>query len=89
VLRPPAVGAVLLVGGAALFGLLACGIARGGVPALAGVFAGAMLGAVTGALLARGDGLLFGSVAGVAAGTLLGALARPGPGPGRDSDRTP
>jgi hypothetical protein len=81
VFRAPAWAALLLAGGAALFGLLAFGLVRAGVFALAGVFAGGLLGAAAGALVARGDGLVLGSLAGVAAGTLLGLAARPPRGP--------
>jgi hypothetical protein len=72
VLGSVAFGALALVGGAVFFGTLAYGIRRGGVRALAGVFAGGMLGAFAGSAVAGADGLVFGAVAGVVAGTLLG-----------------
>jgi hypothetical protein len=71
-----AFGTLILTGGAVLFGGLALGIIYAGVRAVAGVFAGGMLGAASGALLGRADGLVIGAIGGILAGTLLGVASR-------------
>jgi hypothetical protein len=71
-----AFGVLILTGSAVFFGGLALGIIHAGTRAIAGVFAGGMLGAASGAMLARGDGLVLGAVGGVLAGTLLGMVSR-------------
>jgi hypothetical protein len=71
-----AFGLLILTGGAVFFGGLALGIIYAGVRALAGVFAGGMLGAAGGALIGRADGIVFGAISGVLAGTLIGVASR-------------
>jgi hypothetical protein len=76
VLSRPAVGALLLTGGAVFFGGLALAIIHAGGKAVIGVFAGGMVGAVSGAFFARADGIIIGAVGGVLAGTVLGVARR-------------
>jgi hypothetical protein len=71
-----AFGTLTIAGGAVFFGGLALGIIYSGARALAGVFAGGMVGAASGAILGRGDGLVVGAIGGVLAGTLLGVAVR-------------
>jgi hypothetical protein len=68
--RPAMTAALLLTGGAALFGLLGYGLLSAGVRAVAGLFAGAMLGALVGLYLGQLDGLVLGAVAGAFLGTV-------------------
>ena len=74
VLTPLSLGAVLTVLAAIGFGLLAYGLARAGVRALAGVFAGAVLGGFVGLFVASWTGLLFGCVLGLLGGNAAALL---------------
>jgi hypothetical protein len=76
VLNRLAFGFLVLSGGAVFFGGLAVGISYAGVRAIAGVFAGGMLGAASGGLVGHGDGIVFGAVGGMAAGTILSLFRR-------------
>jgi hypothetical protein len=67
---------LIITGGAVFFGGLALGITYAGTRAVAGVFAGGMLGAASGALLGRGDGIVIGAITGVLVGTLTGVAIR-------------
>jgi outer membrane lipoprotein SlyB len=67
---------LLLIAAAVFFGCLALGIIYAGGRAVAGVFAGGMLGAASGAFIGRADGLVIGALGGVLAGTVLGVVSR-------------
>ena len=72
VLRPALLLAMLLIAGAAFFGVLAYTLTRAGVRALAPVSLGGILGALLGQYVSGTGGLLFGSVLGLVVGNLLG-----------------
>jgi hypothetical protein len=75
-LAPAALGAALLVGAAAFFGVLAYAMAHNGVRAVLHVFAGGLLGAFLASTLLGADRCLLGAVPGLAAGLTLSFVMR-------------
>lgn len=75
-LGPVMLVGVLLVGTALGLGGVALTLTAGGTRAVAGLFAGGMLGAALGFWLGRFDGLFVGVLLGAAAGAVLGRAAR-------------
>ena len=72
ILRPALFLALLLVGGAMFFGLLAYTMTHAGVRALAAVSIAGVIGAALGSYLAGVSGLLFGSILGIVVGNMVG-----------------
>jgi hypothetical protein len=75
-LRPVALTAILLAGGALLFGGTAFALASGGRRSVLGLFVVGLLGALAGFALAGADGLIAGALVGALAGTAAGLLRR-------------
>jgi hypothetical protein len=75
-LRPVALTAVCLAGGALLFGGTAFALAAGGRRSVLGLFVGGLAGALIGFALDGADGLLVGAVVGFLGGTAAGLLRR-------------
>jgi hypothetical protein len=65
------VGSVILVGGAAFFGVLAYGMARNGVWAVLYIFAGGLLGSFLAGILLGADNCLLGTIPGLFTGLML------------------
>jgi hypothetical protein len=71
-----ALGSFFLVGGAALFGVLAYGMTRNGGGSVLSVFAGGLLGSALAGVLLGADRCLVGTIPGLLAGLLLSFVTR-------------